>query len=449
MISTPPTALHSERNPMSDMHRRQLLRAAGVSIGLPFFSSFRNVCAGVSETEQAATPKQRMVCIGNMLGFYPEAYWPQASSDPSTAGMTNDRDFELGRTTAPLESIRDRMTMLAGLDHDTKGGHFSIHSFLSGVRQIDAKSMPDANVTIDQYAAESVSGQTRFPSLTVGSEGGIHGGCQLSWTRTGTRVPPIPGPEQLFQKLFVGTSEQDKAVAADRFKLQGSILDLVRGDANRFQRKLNRQDRDKLDEYLTSVREVEKRIGLRRNWIDVPKPESPFAAPKNRNMVEDLPLLYDLIALALQTDSTRIATLEIGGDFNPRDLGVSGDYHALSHHGQLEDRIESLITLETYQIEQFVRFVEKLSAIDDGEGALIDQTMVLFGSGMGNANSHTNTNLPVILAGGGFQNGRLLAFDKNAPHRPPLTNLFVTMLQQFGVETDRFATSTGTLRGLA
>jgi hypothetical protein len=309
--------------------------------------------------------------------------------------------------------------------------------------------MPNANVTIDQFAAEAIAGQTRFSSLTIGSESGIHGGCQLSWTRTGTRVPPIPGPEQLFQQLFVGTSEQDKLAAADRFKLQGSILDLVRDDAHRFQRKLNQQDRNKLDEYFTSVRDVEIRLGLRRNWIDVPKPEPPFTQPKNRNMVEDLPLLYDLIALALQTDSTRIATLEIGGDFNPRDLGVNGDYHSLSHHGQREESIESLITLETYQIEQFVRFVERLSTLEDGESKLIDQTMVLFGSGMGNANSHTNTNLPVVLAGGGFKHGRLLAFDPSFKQRPPLTNLFVSMLQQFGIEAEQFATSNGTLRGLA
>lgn len=433
------------------MHRRQLLRAAGVSISLPFFSSLRMAHATPAETAQAPAQKRRMVCIGNMLGFYPEAYWPQPTDDPSAtaSGMTIHRDFELGRSTLPLKSIRDRMTMIAGLDHDTKGGHFSIHSFLSGVRQIDAKTMPDGNVTIDQYAADFIAGQTRFPTLTVGSESGIHGGCQLSWTRTGTRVPPITGPEQLFKVLFIGSNEQDKVAAADRFKLQGSILDLVRGDANRFSRRLNHHDRHKLEEYFNSVRDVEKRIALRRNWIDIPKPQPPWPAPKNRNMVEDLPLLYDLITLALQTDSTRIATLEIGGDFNPKDLGVSGDYHALSHHGQLTDRIEALIALETYQIEQFVRFIDKLSSAQDGEQRLIDQTMVLFGSGMGNANSHTNTNLPVVLAGGGFEHGRMLAFDKSSPHRPPLTNLFVSMLQKFGMEADRFATSTGTLRGLA
>ncbi len=434
---------------MNHIHRRQMLRAAGVSIGLPFFPSLGAAHAGHDKPNQDTTAKKRMVCIGNMLGFHPEAFWPEAAVAESTTDFAEHREYELNRTTAPLNPIRDRMTLIGGLDHGTSGGHFSIHAFLSGVRQIDAKSMPDANVTIDQYAADRVTGLTRFPTLTIGSETGIHGGCQLSWTRTGTRVPPITGPEQLFKLLFVGVSEHDKLAMADRFSLQGSILDMVRSDAGRLERKLNPQDRIKLDEFLSSVRDVEKRIGLRRNWLDVPKPEAPFAAPKNRNMVEDLPLLYELIALALQTDSTRIATLEIGGDFNPRDLGVNGDYHALSHHGQLEDRIEALVTLETYQIQQFVRFIEQLSSMEEGGNSLLEQTMVLFGSGMGNANSHTNTNLPVLLAGGGFKHGRLLAFGRKSRNRPPLTNLFVSMLQQFGVETDKFSTSTGTLRGLA
>lgn len=435
---------------MNPIYRREILKAAGVSIALPFLPSSGMTQAADSKTTQSLDkPKKRMVCIGNLLGFHPEAFWPKEAEEDATDGLQEHQQFDLNVTTKALKSVRDKITMIGGLDHGTSGGHFSIHSFLSGVRQIDAKSMPDANVTIDQYAAEHVVGLTRFPTLTIGSEGGIHGGCQLSWTRTGTRVPPIPGPEQLFKLLFAEVSPKDKFAVVDRFKLQGSILDMVKNDADRFQRKLNQQDRNKLDEYLTSVRDVEKRIGLRRNWIDVPKPKAPFAPPKNRNMVEDLPLLYDLIALALQSDSTRIATLEIGGDFNPRDLGVNGDYHALSHHGQLEDRIQALITLETYQVEQYVRFIEKLASLDDGGVPLLEQTMVLFGSGMGNANSHTNTNLPVVLAGGGFRHGRLLAFDRQSKHRPPLTNLFVSMLQQFGMETDKFALSTGTLRGLA
>ncbi len=456
MTSESKITMSSTKSSPPSSNRRFFLRATGVSLALPLLESLgRRVFAQDSAigtlpgNEAGATRPMRMVCIGNLLGFHPETFWPEAAADESITGLNEYRDFELNRTTAPLGAIRDRLTMIGGLDHGTSGGHFSIHSFLSGVRQIDAKSRPDANVTIDQYAADHVAGLTRFPTLTIGSESGIHGGCQLSWTRTGTRVPPVPGPEQLFKLMFEGVSEQDRLAVADRYKLQGSILDMVKNDADRFQRKLNQQDRNKLDEYLTSVRDVERRIGLRRNWLDIPKPEAPFAAPKNRNMVEDLPLLYDLIALALQTDSTRIATLEIGGDFNPRDLGVNGDYHALSHHGQLEDRIEALVTLETYQMKQFVSFIEKLSTLDEGGQPLIDKTMVLFGSGMGNANSHTNTNLPVVLAGGGFKHGRMLAFDRSSKHRPPLTNLFVSMLQQFGMKTDQFATSTGTLRGLA
>ncbi|MEQ8790828.1 MAG: DUF1552 domain-containing protein [Pirellulaceae bacterium] len=432
------------------MDRRHFLRGAGVSIALPFLPSLiapRTARAAAAAGDSAE--RHRMVCIGNMLGFYPGAFWPEVKGETDASGLTVSRDFSWGRTTSPLEAVRDRVSVIGGLDHDTKGGHFAIHSFLSGVRQIDAKSMPDGNVTIDQYAADTIPGQTRFPTLTIGSEDGIHGGCQISWTRTGTRVPPIPGPEQLFNLLFVETAENDRAAAKDRFNLQNSILDHAREDARRFERRLNPQDRRKLDEYLTSVRDVEQRIAMRRSWFDVPKPQAPFPAPKNRNLVEDLPLLYDLIALALQTDSTRIATLELGGDFNPPDLGVKGGYHGLSHHGHLQDRIEALITLETYQVEQFVRFVEKLSTLEDEQGKLLDSTMVLFGSGMGNANSHTNTNLPVVLAGGGLRHGRLLQFDPQHAHRPPLTNLFVSMLQSFGVETDKFATSTGTLRGLA
>ena len=418
-------------------------------MALPFLPSL-----GFSQSESRTSnskplQRRRMVCIGNMLGFYPPAFWPDLSAKSNDGGLCIHREFTLGPTSAALNAIRDQITIIQGLEHGTRGGHFSIHTFLSGVRHIDAKSMPMGNVTIDQFAAEQIPGQTRFPTLTIGDETGIHGGCQISWTKTGTRVPPIPGPEQLFEKLFVQIDPSQKAVRNDQFKLQASILDVVRDEANRIERRLNSQDRQKLDEYLTSVRDVEKRIGLRKNWIDIPKPDVPFAAPKNKNLVEDLPLLYELIALALQTNSTRIATLELGGEFNPRDLGISGGYHGLSHHGKKQSSIDALIKLESYQLQEFTKFVQRLASMDDESGKLLDNTMVLFGSGMGDANSHTNTNLPIVFAGGGFEHGRVMDFDRQHRHRPPLTNLFVTMLQSFGLETDRFATSTGTLRGFA
>lgn len=430
------------------MNRRIFLRQAGVAIGLPFLPSLTSSKIAIGGQQVAAGAK-KMVCIGNMLGFHPAAFWPSTKQVGGEGGFISLENFEYGITTQPLDEIREQSTLIQGLDHDTKGGHFGIHSFLSGVKQNEASSMAHGNVTIDQFAAEHVVGQTRFPSLTIGSLEGIHGGCQLSWTRTGTRVPPIPGPEQLFEKLFVDATGKEKNSATDRLALQNSILDAVREQAHDLERSLSQRDKNKLDEYFTSVRDVEKGIARRRQWIDVPKPEAMIKQPQNRNMVEDLPLLYDLIVMALQTNTTKIATLEIGGDFNPADLGIRGGYHSLSHHGQLQERIDALITLETYQIKQFVRFVKKLAATWDDTGPLIDTTTVLFGSGMGDANSHTNRNLPIVLAGGDFSHGNLLAFDVGHAHRPPLANLFVTMLQKFGVEVDSFAKSTGTLRGLA
>ena len=429
------------------MNRRIFLRQAGVAIGLPFLPSLVSSKIAVGG-QPVASHSKKMVCIGNMLGFHPAAFWPATKQVGGEGGYTSLQGFEYGTTTQPLNEIREQSTLIQGLDHDTKGGHFGIHSFLSGVKQNEASAMIHGNVTIDQFAAEHVVGQTRFPSLTIGSLEGIHGGCQLSWTRTGTRVPPIPGPEQLFKKLFVNATGKDKDSATDRFTLQKSILDVVQEQAHDLERSLNRRDKNKLDEYFTSVRDVEKGIARRRQWIDVPKPEAMIKQPQNRNMVEDLPLLYDLIVMALQTNTTKIATLEIGGDFNPADLGIRGGYHSLSHHGQLQERIDALVALETYQIQQFVRFVKKLTMTSDDSGPLIDTTTVLFGSGMGDANSHTNRNLPIVLAGGDFSHGSILVFDAGHPHRPPLANLFVTMLQKFGVEVDSFAKSTGTLRGL-
>lgn len=377
-----------------------------------------------------------MVCVGNMLGFYPGAFWPTEAGD------------ELSQTLKSLEPHRSDMTLISGLDHGVKGGHFGIHAFLSGVRSIDAKTMPEGNITVDQRAAETVGGQTRFPSLTIGSEDGIHGGCQMSWTRSGTRVPPIPGPRELFQKLFVGQDPADRERAADQFRLKASILDAVHGDAKSLGNRLGKRDRQKLDEYFTSIRDVERQLELGKRWIDIPKPTPPMERPENTDMVEDLALLYDLMALALQSNSTRIATLEIGGDFRASSFGYKKGYHALSHHGQVQESIDALIAIETYQVEQFSRFLTKLKSIDDGDGNLLDSTMVLFGSGMGNANSHTNSNLPIVLAGGGFRHQQHLGFDPEQGGRPPLTNLFVSMLQQFGIEAESFATSTGTLRGL-
>ncbi len=425
--------------------RRHFLRGAGISLALPLLESLggrvfaQGAAVGTLPGKVAAgTRPRRMVCVGNMLGFHPPAFFPTAAGT----------DYALPTDLESLAPHRKDCTIFSGLDHGVKGGHFAISSFLSGVRTADAKGMPDGNLTLDQRAAETMGGATRFPSLAVGSESGIHGGCLMSWTRSGTRVPPSGTPRALFRKLFVSDSSTDVAASLDRLEMKGSILDAVQGDARSLGRQLGQRDKEKLDEYFESVRDVERQIELRRQWANVPKPDPKMPEPANRGFVSDLPVMYDLIALALQTDSTRIATFEIGGDFEANAFGLSGGYHAFSHHGQRPEAIAALIRMERYQVEQFARFLAKLGSLREGEGTLLQHTMVLFGSGMGNANAHTNGNLPIILAGGGFRHGEHKVYPEKGLGRQPLCNLYVSMLQRFGVETAKFGTATGTLTGL-
>ncbi len=418
--------------------RRAFLRASGVSIALPVLESLRRASWGA----EAALPPRRMVCVGNEFGMYPGAFWPEKSG----------ADYEATPLLKPLESLRRDFTVFSHLDHGLKGGHYAIHAFLTGVKAVEAKGMADGGISLDQRAAEFVGSQARFPSLAIGSEGGTGGGCQMSWTRSGTRVPPIPGPRELFRLLFVDEDPDERRKAADRVALEGSILDVVLGDARSLGRRLSKPDSRKLDEYLASVRDVETKLALDKKWQGIPKPKpgAGTSEPQNQGMVRDLPILYDLIALALQTDSTRVATLEVGGSFVTADLGIPRGYHNLSHHGQRPETIELLVQVERYQVEQLARFLEKLRSIREpaGDGTLLDHTMVLMGSGMGNANSHINADLPIILAGGGFRHGEHKRYPQEARRRVPLCNLYASMLQRFGVQTDRFGTSTGTLTGL-
>lgn len=422
---------------MPDIHprRRLFLKAAGISVAIPALESVR---AGGSE--KSSDPPKRMVCIGNEFGMYPESFWPAKTG----------RNYKLSPLLQPLAEHQDAFTLFSHLDHGQKGGHFAVHTFLTGVKSSEARGLPDGGISLDQRAAEFVGSRTRFPSLTIGSEDGLHGGCRISWTRTGTRVPPITGPRELFRQLFIDGSASEKLKAIDSIAMKGSILDAVLGDAKSLSRRVNKDDGRKLDEYLNSVREVESKLELDQHWQNIPKPKPSIDRPEDEGLTKDLPKLYDLIAIALQTDSTRVATLEVGGSFAASDLGIRKGYHSLSHHGKVQASIDLLVQIERYQVEQFARFLDKLSSLKDTgtDTSLLDNTMALFGSGMGNANSHTNNDLPIVLAGGGFKHGEHKQYPKEKSKRVPLCNLYASMLQQFGVETDRFGNSTGTLRGL-
>ena len=428
----------------SNMDRRSfVLKSVGASLALPglpslFAAEAKTATAGaqaaVQATKGAGVGARRFVGIGNLLGFQQKQFFPEATG----------KDYALTNLLKPLAENRKHMTVYRGLDHGIKGGHFAVHSFLSGVLNSEAQNRPQGNVSLDQFMADEVGMHTRFPSLTVGSEGGIHGGCQIAWTKSGVRVPPITGPAELFDRLFVSDSKDRQAQRVEENHLQSSILDTVLEDANRLSKRVNSEDKQKLDEYFSSIRDVEKRLELRKRWASHPKPGAPFEKPADANTVDDLPMLYELIALALQTDSTRIATLEIGGSFLPQNLGIDKSYHGLSHHGNDEEAIKHLITLETYQIAQFNQFLTRLAAIQDGDKTLLDSTAVVFGSGMGNAASHQNSDLPIVLAGGGYRHGEFKRVESKGINKVPLCNLFLDIAQGMGVETEAFGTSTGT-----
>jgi hypothetical protein len=292
-----------------------------------------------------------------------------------------------------------------------------------------------------------IGGATRFPSLTLWNNKSI-----VSWTRAGIRVPAIAKPSDAFRLMFIEDTPSSKQGVRQSLAASGSILDAVRDNANRFQKKLGVSDRQKLEEYFESIRGVEKKLEASGAWLDRPKPivDDPSVAPiaggkrDKGTMSELFEVWLDLIILALRTDSTRVAAIDVpNGSWGLE--GVSQGYHSLSHHGQRDDMLQQLAVIEQYQMQQLAGLIVRMSETKETDGSsLLDSTMVLFGSGIGSGSRHTNDNLPIILAGGGFRHGQHL----DVGHKQPLCNLYLSILQQLGCDVDRFNTSTGTLTGL-
>src|SRR3954463_1284360 len=262
--------------------RRFILKSLGATLALPALPSLLASAVGGSSAVQTAkgagVGTRRFVAIGNLLGYQVKQLFPE----------TTGSAYEQTTLLKPLWDVRKHMTVYRGLAPGIKGGHFPVHSFLSGVLNSEAQNRPGGNVTIDQFMADEIGFQTRFPSLTVGSEGGIHGGCQIAWTKAGVRVPPITGPAELFDRLFVSDSQERQDRRNQENRLQASILDAGLADANRLSKRVNREDKDKLDESFPSIRDVEKRLETRQRWASLPKPQPPFDKPANKNKVEDL-----------------------------------------------------------------------------------------------------------------------------------------------------------------
>jgi hypothetical protein len=302
------------------------------------------------------------------------------------------------------------------------------------------------SISLDQFAAEHIGGETRIPSLSLSAEG-----FGLSWTRSGALVPPDLYPATVFARLFLEGRPDEVEAQARRLSDGKSILDTVRNQAKELSPKLAARDREKVDEYFTSVRELEERMVIAEQWSKKPKPVVDVKPPQNNMNSSDLigktRLLFDLTHLALQTDSTRlISMLLLGTSLVPPVQGVSMGHHDLSHHGQDPTKIEQLKLVELEKMKIVAELLTKLKKTEELGGTLLDHTMMFFSSNLGNAGTHSTKNLPVLFAGGGFRHGQHLAFDPAAG--VPLANLYVTMLQRLGIEADAFASSTGTLTGL-
>lgn len=340
---------------------------------------------------------------------------------------------------APIDDLRSDFTLFSGLDHRAPNGHSHWFNYLTG--------SATRSISFDQLVAAEIGQQTRFASLQI-TCGAPPASGQMSFNREGIHLPPIGRPSVLFSKLF--SSDSDKARMEYMLDSGRSVLDLVLKEARTLQGELNDRDRKKLDEYFTSVRDVEKKVQKQRKWLEKTTPHVDFQLPKFDPIAPDLTLecetiMYDLIALALETDSTRVVSIVLPGSgqvFTINNERLSSGYHGLSHHGNDPGKIADFNRIGHEHVTRFGNFIRRLRDSKDPDGrSILDTTAVLYGSGMGDANTHNNSRLPILVAGGPFRHGAYHAIDRDneSDSTPLLGDLFITLMQSIGLEVDQFA----------
>jgi hypothetical protein len=405
------------------LHRRTFLRAVGATLGLPFLEAMTPSFAAAAEM---AAPR-RMVAIQTNQGIMPQFFFPEKTGT----------DFALTPYLERLAAHREQMTVFSGVSlPGVDGGHAADKCFLTGTPH-PARGGFRNGISLDQLAADTVGNETRYPSLVLAM---TNENRTLSYTRSGAPIPAENSPRELFEKLFMQGRPDEVEARVEELRQGRSMLDFVGEQSKRFNRSLSKGDQNRMDQYFTSVRELERRMHSAEEWQFKPKPKVDAEAPQDntgRNaFAPRTQLMFDVMKLALETDSTRIISLFVD----------TTGLHNLTHHGGRPGTIAELKSHEMAQFDALNHFLTSLSEVTENDEALLDQTMVLYGTCMGSANSHTNLNLPVLLAGGGFKHGQHIAFD--AQNNYPLSNLYVSMLQRLGMEVDAFATSQGTMRGL-
>ncbi len=430
------------------LSRRKFLRGAGILLTLPLLDAMTPAFAAAARRIAAgATPggkPRRMFGICNNLGLLPEHFFPKESG----------RDYALSPYLEVLKGHRNDFTVFSGVWHpDVDGGHPADNCFLTAAPHPGSAGFHNT-ISLDQYISERIGHLTRFPSLTLGVN--VQQGVRsLSWTGSGVLIPCEEKAADVFARMFLQGTKAETEAQVRKLETGQSILDAVAGQAKDLQRTVGARDRDRLDQYFTSVRDLEQRLQMSREWERKPKPKVSAPVPLDpadpKAYMDKVKLMYDMARLAFETDSTRSISLLLDSVNSPAiefgDVKTTDGYHNLSHHGKSKEKLAQLKSIDEWHMKLLADLFTQLKAVrEDGE-PLLERTMILYGSNLGNANTHVTTNMPTIFAGGGFEHGQHLAFDMQ--HNYPLPNLFVSMLQRLGLETDRFASATGTLRGLA
>jgi hypothetical protein len=424
------------------LSRRSFLRGTGVVLGLPLLDAMLPAFARAEESKSAP---RRFFAVCNNLGLLPGKFFPS----PEQAG----RNYQLSPYLEVLSAHRNDFTVFSGVwNPDVDGGHPADNCWLTAAPHPGSGGFRNT-ISLDQFAAERIGNLTRFPSLTLGVNV-QQGQRSLSWTRGGVLIPSEDKPSEVFKRLFLNGSPEEVQAQMRRLALGQSVMDTVADQTRGLQRNLGARDRERLDQYFTGVRDLEQRMGQAAEWERKPKPvvsERPPVDPTDaRDYLEKVRLMYDLARLAFETDSTRLVALLLDSVNSPA-IRVEGEtmtdgYHAISHHGRSPDKLRQLELVDRAHMKLLDHLFTELKSRPEGGETLFDRTMVLYGTNLGDANAHVTTNLPTLFAGGGFQHGQHLAFDRQRNY--PLPNLYVNVLQRLGIEADKFATSTGTMRGL-
>jgi hypothetical protein len=432
-----------QRHIVQPLARRTMLKGLGVAMALPFLEAMTPSLFAADTTKNTASPR-RMVIMMNSLSLLPQHFFPKKAGT----------DYEPTPYLNILSAHRQRMTVMSGVSlPQVDGGHHAVQCFLTGAAHPSAAGFRNT-ISLDVFAAEAIGQQTRLPFMPLmisASNNGPERGDPMSYTAAGVAIHGETKAANIYKKMFLQGDNAVVQAQIKRLEEERSILDMVGDRVKKINSSVSAADKAKLDQYYTSVRELEKRLVQAQAWELKPKPVVNAPMPNDITTFTDgiaqHRIMFDTMKLALSTDSTRIISIGLHmGSTRQNIPGVSDGTHPLSHHGNDPKKMEQLRIIEELQLKEIALFLDSLHETKEANGTLLDQTMVLFGSNMGAANGHTNVNLPLFLAGGGFKHGQHLAFDTKNNY--PLTNLYVTMLQRLGMEVDSFSTGKGRMTGL-